>query len=153
MFSCNLSLEQQYFLIKNPAALGYVSQPSQSSILFSLKDNNPLYAFSNAHSGDIFEILKLNICWSIWCHFMNESSKCCIQHKGNSWPEMWLYHLMLLRITVNTNINISNCGNTYVGLLTKIVPLPDLGVSLPWVSNDRQPTFYILLTVHLGIIM
>jgi len=60
---------------------------------------------------------------------------------------------MLLRITVCTNVNISNCGNTNVGLLTKIVPLPDLGVSLPWVSNDRQPTFYVLFTVHLEIIV
>jgi hypothetical protein len=38
-------------------------------------------------------------------------------------------------------VNICNCGNTYVGLLTEIVPLPDLGVSLSWVSNDRQPIF------------
>jgi hypothetical protein len=48
---------------------------------------------------------------------------------------------MLLQITVYIIVNISNYGNIYVGLLTKIVPLPDLGVSLPWVSNDRQPHF------------
>ena len=48
---------------------------------------------------------------------------------------------MLLHITVYTIADISNCGNIYIGLLTKIVPLPDLGVSLPWVSNVRQPFF------------
>jgi hypothetical protein len=49
---------------------------------------------------------------------------------------------MLLHITVYTIAKISNCGNIYVRLLTKIVPLPDLGVSLPWVSNDRQPFYF-----------
>ena len=60
---------------------------------------------------------------------------------------------MLRRVTVYAYVNISNCGNKYVGLLTKIVPLPDLGVSLPWFSNDRQPSFYVLLTVHFDIIV
>ena len=49
-------------------------------------------------------------------------------------------------------VNICNCGNIYVGLLTEIVPLPDLGVSLSRVSNDRQH-FYVLLTAHLDIIV
>jgi hypothetical protein len=38
-------LEQQYFLIKKHVALGNVAKPTQCPILFSLKDNDPLYAF------------------------------------------------------------------------------------------------------------
>jgi hypothetical protein len=44
--------------------------------------------------------------------------------------------------------NPSNSGNAYVVLLTKIVPLPDLDVSLPWVSNDKTTSSVIFWPQH-----